>query len=428
MRGTRVLLVDGFDDPLVRRVAADLGSALAAAGGELALVTEAERGGEGFVALSRLDVPQAPAGWPAPPDPEAIALEERARKACGASLRRVQEDLRRWAWEADWLCEAARPDLVVAWNGLLPPRRLHVAAARRRGLSVAFAEKGVWPGTFSLDPSGVGPLSRFAGARGPVSPEEVQAFAGRLAEMEATGASAWGQPGRRPPEELRRRLGARPGERVLLFVDQVRSDTNLLLFSPAFATTEEAQLWCARGLPEGWRLAVKPHPREPGPARVVPGAAALAGVNVLDAIALADCVAGINSGVLLEAAVRGKPVLVLGRSVLSGRAFVTEPRAGEAVAGALGRCLAAGERRQEALAFGAWLDAESVPLGSPERARRALESVAGPARTAGEARPSLGEVAARLRRRPLARRLTRLLRRTLAPRTRLTRGLARWAR
>jgi CDP-glycerol glycerophosphotransferase (TagB/SpsB family) len=124
-----------------------------------------------------------------------------------------------------------------------------------------------------------------------------------------------------------------------------------------------------KGLPGNeYFILAKPHPKGNLPAEdytTILGnkGRAVADINVLDAIELADCVVSINSTVAFEAALRAKPVLLLGQGVLSKKEFVSsylpEKGAAEQIAACITRYnLKRSTLHQQALSFAVYLDSQ----------------------------------------------------------------------
>ncbi|MCI0564406.1 MAG: hypothetical protein MN733_38530, partial [Nitrososphaera sp.] len=86
-------------------------------------------------------------------------------------------------------------------------------------------------------------------------------------------------------------------------------------------------------------------------------------LNVLDAINMADCIVTINSTVGFEAALRQKPVLVLGDGILSGQEFVSSYQPGQTSGKQLAYTIQEFRARKQVLfrkvvAFADFLDSE----------------------------------------------------------------------
>jgi hypothetical protein len=99
-----------------------------------------------------------------------------------------------WRRESSCVVDTLSPDLVIVWSGLLHLRRVYAQVARERSVPVLFAERGLLPDTFYVDPDGVGPESRLWRTRPAPTAAELAVFQGRLGECVAAGKSGWPQP------------------------------------------------------------------------------------------------------------------------------------------------------------------------------------------------------------------------------------------
>ncbi len=280
----------------------------------------------------------------------------------GGILARQWWYLRAW----DVLLQCVRPRAVLVQNGGAIWEATLAAAARRPGLPVLYVERGPLPDTLQVDPQGVNGGAAFARAAfvqepAPLSAAEREELGAYVEWVRGCGASAWEQPEAESAHSLRRRLAIPEGARVLFFPGQVTGDTNVLLNCPNFAGNADVVAFLAelvRQRPH-WHLVVKPHPKAVDPleepADGVDGRFVLCpDAHVHALIEMADLVATINSSVGCEAALMGKPVVQLGRSLLSGKGVVYEPSGREEAARRLGELMdgepapAASERRRDA--------------------------------------------------------------------------------
>jgi hypothetical protein len=246
------------------------------------------------------------------------------------SRDQLTDQFRRRASEAWLLLRLLEPDLVMVWNGMMSLRAVYSLVARSLGVTTVYLEKGMLPESFSIDTRGVNADSALAAlGRAPAASEaDRERWHELLTAIDAAGTSAWDQPERAQIDALRRRLGLAPGRLVVFFPGQVDHDSNVLCFSPDFHDTSHALRWLAGGLdPDRHVVLAKPHPKGrltvPDMQHIIgEGGVATDNLNVLDAIALSDCVVSINSAVAFEAAIRNTPIVLLGRGVLSNQPFV----------------------------------------------------------------------------------------------------------
>jgi len=209
----------------------------------------------------------------------------------------------------------------------------------------------------------------------------------------------------------------------VLFVAQVESDANLLLFSPRFRTCDAIR-WCLSGLTDRDFLLVKPHPKSVRDSSqytsLVGDRGGIAvGVHVMDAVALADVIVTINSTVALEAALQGKPVLLLEPTLPGSAAFATVRDPGVSAHEASAHCreehaCRGTTMRQAALAVGAHLDAACGHLEDLETTRGLLRRVLPPyAPFSSSPRPSLASLRSALAAGATLPRCARALRRRI---------------
>jgi len=244
----------------------------------------------------------------------------------------IKNRLHAWLAEAMMVLKIIQPDMVIVWNGLYSKRAVYVKAAHYLKIPLYYAEKGMLPNSWYIDAQGVNLLSSVAGQREMdlgVSLATIGQFKQRIQTIDRKGESAWEQPQRQESALIRKNLGLKENQKVLFFPGQVDHDTNIVLFSKHFLNSLDALKWLVNGLPnDEFFIVAKPHPK--GNANLEAFEKVLANkglvlqkINVLDAIELADCVVSINSTIAFEAAVRAKPVLLLGQGLLCNREFVS---------------------------------------------------------------------------------------------------------
>jgi len=233
--------------------------------------------------------------------------------------------------EATAIFKVIQPDAIIVWNGLLGHRAIYAKVAKSLNIPLYYAEKGLLPESWYIDPDGINPMSSVArrNLQPQPSKDTVDELRFKLGRIDTDGASAWEQPKRNSLSKIREQLGVINGQRIVFIPGQVDSDSNVVLFSNNFKDSLDALKWLVKDLPEkNFVLLVKPHPKGELTAedfkRVIGNKGkVLSDINILDAIELADCIVTINSTVAFEAAIRAKPVLLLGEGVLSNRNFVS---------------------------------------------------------------------------------------------------------
>jgi hypothetical protein len=237
----------------------------------------------------------------------------------------------RHAREASIIIKLLRPDKVIVWNGLVDRRRAMVDVCRALGIEVVFAEKGFLAGSWYMDPEGVNARSSFVRSecyREPPTDHMIRVLKARISEGRVSGMSGWEQPKRQLSERLRAKLGLDSAKTIVFFAGQLDEDTNITLFSPYFVSVVDALKWLVNGLDASrYQLVFKPHPKDStslNTYRTILGVAGVvvADLNIFDALDISDVVVAINSSVILEAVVSGKPVVQLGHGILDKAPYV----------------------------------------------------------------------------------------------------------
>jgi len=243
--------------------------------------------------------------------------------------KQIQLMLNAWLNEALLMYKIIEPDAVVVWNGFLLKHGIYAKAAKTLDIPIFYAEKGMIPDTWYIDSKGINIESKAAKANKiQVSDEECKAWNKKLEEINSSGKSGWGQPRRDNLNRIRKGLNIGSNKIIILFAGQVDFDSNIILFSPFFKDSLDALRRLVETLPkEDFFILAKPHPKGNVTTKdfqqvLSDSGLAFDDINIIDAICLADCVVTINSAVAFEASVRGKPVLLLGQSVLSKQCFV----------------------------------------------------------------------------------------------------------
>lgn len=350
-QGFRLLLANWTHDPFVEAIEWELFGAVQEQDGTLLRLVEGRAPAEDGIPTIDLDDavlidPREPLPRGAIPDDvlgqivtDTLWMETTA----GLNVERgeVADRLRRTAGHVALIFDAYVPHAVMVWNGMLSQRAVVAATARARGIPVWYGERGPLPRTWYADPLGVnGGSSLVCAPRAPqldqwldrpLSLGERGQLKAELARTQSRGESAWGQPELLGPERWRRSLGLDEDTRVVFFPLQVDADTNLRFFSPYFHSNAEALAAVARALAgcENAFLLVKPHPKGHYALASIKQAIGgmgrcVEGINLQDALALADAVVTINSTAGAEAIWRQRPVLQLGTGILSGKGLVRE--------------------------------------------------------------------------------------------------------
>jgi len=281
----------------------------------------------------------------------------------------IQRRLHLWFTEAVVILKIIQPDVVIVWNGLLSKYAVYAMAAKQLHIPIYYAEKGMLPNSWYVDPKGINALSTIAEKiiDFEIAKSDIDNWKLKFNKINEEGDSAWEQPERKEINVIKKDLGTNANQKIVFFPGQVDSDSNIVLFSENFRNCLEALKWLVEGLPrEEYFILAKPHPKgglseEDFKKIIGDKGRALPEINVIDAIELADCIVSINSTVTFEAAIRAKPVLLLGRGVLSNKDFVSKYEPGKNAHLQVMECIKKYNERkdnfsQEALSFAVYLN------------------------------------------------------------------------
>lgn len=267
--------------------------------------------------------------------------------------------------------KASRPSLSVIWHGHHPQEMILDDLCHKCGCPVAYIERGPFQGTIQLDREGVLGGSTIANQAHWRWPDACEAAHWRRVMVSLKNAyleskATWyEQPHSEGGDKLRERLRIPHKAKVLLFAGQVDEDIQNLLYSPHFENNLSAFKWLCDILDGRDDIFIlgKHHPKSNRPVEDYKTMASERGLWISDAsiedcLALADRVAAVNSTVLYEALMQNKPVLLMGKGLLSrkGIAYEVEDLAmGEMVIHDWIAAKKAYERQECWLDFGAYL-------------------------------------------------------------------------
>jgi hypothetical protein len=187
-------------------------------------------------------------------------------------------------------------------------------------------ERGPFANTFVCDTSGISCESNFIKSYDAIEcvPDDqaIREFA-RLYFQ--NGISNWEQPDLSAEKREFYKKYNIPEDKLLIFFPlQLDNDTNSKLFSPYYSSVLEAYIDivnAVNGLVDNVYLLVKRHPRQKN-INSFESVTILSGVlvddaHIFDCIRYSDVIISINSSSAVEAALIGKPVLLLGESILT---------------------------------------------------------------------------------------------------------------
>jgi hypothetical protein len=311
------------------------------------------------------------------------------------------------------VCDAVRPDLLLAWNPLCPHTGVLAALCRARGVPVMLLERGPLPATWYLEAGGL--LGHGTLADVPLDAllagldRDALARRGReaLAGFRFDAFTLYPQ-----QEEAafwdRLAASSRQGPKIAFFPPD---DTSLgftpqdhpdrLASLPGFPSSFAAARALARANAGGLTL-FKRHPsfRDETFPEDDPSGLVVTEEDFRRCIAWADIVATTGSGLQLVALAAGKPVISMGRDYLGNKGVVFEAREESAIGPALDAVVREGmtparqERFQALLGYllrHAFLGSHAPGDREPRAAMRALCAALWPeaARDGGERREAL---------------------------------------
>ncbi len=231
-----------------------------------------------------------------------------------------------------------KPDVVIVWNGMSDIRLVVREFLEEVGIPFVYAEKGMLPNSWYIDPSGINARCSLT----PDCTEQKTAATNQKDLLEyvnsivSTGASAWEQPKRHGRSEFLQSLNILPQSKIIFFPGQVEKDSNIVHFSPLKSMVEAVKA-IIDAMPAETVLLVKPHPKSSSESQYAvadlaathPNVVVVKDVNVWDIIEAADVVVSINSTVAFESLLQQKNVVLLGEGVLPKTGLVPQTPVGE---------------------------------------------------------------------------------------------------
>ena len=253
-----------------------------------------------------------------------IALHDRIWEC----YRENESERQAFSWFVFWIMviKLYSPDSVIIWNGYHIPEAALSRAADLLETPKYFAERGPFAGTFAFDPRGINFGSTFVNQYNHLTAVENSDAIARFAnEYFGEGDSNWKQPLRVKDQAAFRARYQIPEEKVIvLFPAQVERDTNSKLFSPEFASVYDAYTEIASQCNQHFEevfLIAKKHPLQEDAENFadVPlkSGVWIEDAHLFDCIRCCDAVISINSSAAVEAVLLGRPILLLGQSILT---------------------------------------------------------------------------------------------------------------
>ncbi len=257
-----------------------------------------------------------------------------------------------------------QPHSVFTWNGISLSQRALAYSASLHELPCFYLERGLLPEHLSCDVEGVNYLSVLSYLRKrdiqslKISHEESQLAHEQLAAYSESQETIVKRGEHLTSIQIRKQLEIPQHHKIILLPLQIEWDSNIRLYSPRYKRMKKLIEEASPALSdEETTLIVKPHPEDKDRFREFQPLKK-DHVRFVDSIALpsllgvADVVLTINSTVGLEAALKGKRVLVVGKALYRLKGFTSELRPEHSLKEALQKALRAtklSERENEAL-------------------------------------------------------------------------------
>ncbi|WP_412984461.1 hypothetical protein [Pontimicrobium sp. IMCC45349] len=227
------------------------------------------------------------------------------------------------------------PCLVVLANGQHASELIFKDLIRERKIPLTFLERGCLPKSWHLDDLGITAgtsiaLKKLEEINVENTTHNIELFKSYYLNGQFTW---WQQPESNNQLNIRERFNVSKDTKLILFLNQLDNDTSNFLYSPLFNNNHEAFSWFLKGIKdENCFVIAKKHPWFSGNENEFSRAFEKQGVEGvwIDDISLFDCleqtdyVAAVNSTVVFEAMLYEKPVLQLGKSILSNKEIVYE--------------------------------------------------------------------------------------------------------
>jgi hypothetical protein len=224
-----------------------------------------------------------------------------------------------------------QPDVVIVWNGMGDIRKVIMDFVKSQPVISYFAEKGLLPGSWCIDPVGINfTCSLDQNSLKPLGISDIKSTEDYIASISGRGLSAWSQPGRQSDAaKLKEELKITHYKKIIFFPAQVDNDINITQFS-TFNDCAEAIELVLKNLPPDTVLIVKLHPKaeQKSEQRIFDFERANGNIkivknyNIWDLIGIADVVVSINSTVAFEALLNKTKLILLGQSILSKMGLV----------------------------------------------------------------------------------------------------------
>jgi capsular polysaccharide export protein len=232
------------------------------------------------------------------------------------------------------LWKMIQPHLVLTWNGFISIQKILTILADYYNVPVFYLERGLMPDTLSIDPEGINYGSHVGGEKwnkiNPVYPtskdiKQGKAYRERI-NREATSIVPTGK--KMSSVQIKEYLNIPPENSIILLPLQIEADSNILYYSPHYASMLEIIKDIQKVLKnkENITLVVKPHPEDKNRMEEIKSiigeqSRVVTDINLYSLLKISDIVVVVNSTVGLEALTQRKPVVVLGNAIYGSKGF-----------------------------------------------------------------------------------------------------------
>ncbi len=232
-----------------------------------------------------------------------------------------------YGWYAFWLLVFSiyKPIGVYVWNGFRVPDAALLSIADLFGVQKNILERGPFANTFACDSEGFNYNSSFIKKYSHIPTKSNKTNIEEFAKLYfRKNISNWEQPNSAEGKNAFYKKYNIPEDKLLLFFpSQVEVDINSKLFSPNYKSVFDAYEALVAALAKHASkvfLLVKKHPKQedetPFLSLPLPSGRWVDDAHIFDCIQYADAIVSINSSCAVEAALLGKPILLLGNSIL----------------------------------------------------------------------------------------------------------------
>ena len=270
-----------------------------------------------------------------------------------------------------YILKLVQPKLTLIWNGQHTQELILTDLCHKCNCPVAYIERAPFKGNIQIDNKGIladSSIGRIQDWHWSSEEEKNHWHSVMMAIVKnyKLKLQTWyDQPQSVGANNLKQRLNIPDDKKIILFAGQVDQDTQTFLFSPHFKNNLEAFKWFFESTLEIENIYIlgKHHPRSLSSVDDYRTIVANRGVwlddaSLEDCLAIADRVVAVNSTVIYESLLVGKPALMLGKSMLSGKEIVYEVDNLKTAKETISRWLAATDfqiRKERWLDFGAYL-------------------------------------------------------------------------